>query len=84
MTVYCRGEMTRQAQPGDHVSITGIFLPLMKSGFRAMQEGLLFETFLDAHVSCRCLATWLKILGRCSVAAIFNGKTCSRFVHRES
>ena len=24
MTVYCRGEVTRQAQPGDHVSITGV------------------------------------------------------------
>ena len=24
MTVYCRGETTRLAQPGDHVSITGV------------------------------------------------------------
>jgi len=26
MTVYCRGEMTRNTQPGDHVSITGVSL----------------------------------------------------------
>lgn len=26
MTVYCRGEVTRQAQPGDHVNITGVSL----------------------------------------------------------
>lgn len=24
MTVYCRGEVTRCAQPGDHVSVTGV------------------------------------------------------------
>jgi len=24
ITVYCRGEVTRQAQPGDHVSVTGV------------------------------------------------------------
>ncbi|KAH3805105.1 DNA replication licensing factor mcm7-like [Dreissena polymorpha] len=48
MTVYCRGETTRTAQPGDHVSIAGIFLPTMKQGFQA-QSGLLSETFLDAH-----------------------------------
>ncbi|KAL4220076.1 Mcm2-7 hexameric complex component [Mactra antiquata] len=47
MTVFCRGETTRQAQPGDHVSISGIFLPTMKQGYS--QGGLLSETFLEAH-----------------------------------
>ena len=51
MTIYCRGETTRQAQPGDHISITGIFLPLMKSGFHGLQQGLLSETYVEAHVS---------------------------------
>lgn len=49
MTVCVRGENTRLAQPGDHISITGIFLPVLKQGFRAMQQGLLSETFLEAH-----------------------------------
>ncbi|XP_065203758.1 DNA replication licensing factor Mcm7 [Planococcus citri] len=53
LTVYCRGEKTRQALPGDHVSITGIFLPLLKSGFRQIAQGLLSETYLEAHdVQC--------------------------------
>lgn len=34
MTIYARGENTRVAQPGDHVAISGIFLPLLRSGFR--------------------------------------------------
>ena len=51
MTVFCRGETTRQSQPGDHVSITGIFLPLVRSGFQGLQQGLLSETYLEAHVS---------------------------------
>lgn len=49
MTVYCRGETTRNAQPGDHVSITGIFLPMMKAGYSQIQSGLLAETYLEAH-----------------------------------
>jgi len=49
ITVYCRGETTRQAQPGDHISITGIYLPMVRSGFKAMSSGLLSEAFLEAH-----------------------------------
>lgn len=49
LTVLCRGEVTRLAQPGDHVLITGIFLPLQRSGFKAMVSGLLSEIYLDAH-----------------------------------
>lgn len=48
MTVFCRGETTRLTQPGDHVSIAGVFLPTMKQGY-ATQGGLLSETFLEAH-----------------------------------
>lgn len=52
LNVFCRGEVTRQAQPGDHVLITGVFLPLARSGFRQIVSGLLSETYLEAHVSC--------------------------------
>lgn len=46
----CRGETTRHVLPGDHVSITGIFLPYLRAGFRQITQGLLSETFLEAHV----------------------------------
>ncbi|XP_055624873.1 DNA replication licensing factor Mcm7 [Toxorhynchites rutilus septentrionalis] len=49
LTILCRGETTRMAQPGDHVVVSGIFLPMQRSGFRAMVSGLLSETFLEAH-----------------------------------
>ncbi|XP_015195785.2 DNA replication licensing factor MCM7 isoform X1 [Lepisosteus oculatus] len=49
MTVFVRGENTRLAQPGDHVAISGIFLPQLKSGFRQAVQGLLSETYLEAH-----------------------------------
>lgn len=49
MTVICKGEVTRQTQPGDHVSITGVFLPMMKTGFNQITAGLLSDTFLEAH-----------------------------------
>uniref|UniRef100_A0A1B6CHG2 DNA replication licensing factor MCM7 n=1 Tax=Clastoptera arizonana TaxID=38151 RepID=A0A1B6CHG2_9HEMI len=49
LTIFCRGETTRQCLPGDHVSITGIFLPLLRSGFRQIAQGLLSETYLEAH-----------------------------------
>ncbi|XP_019761238.1 DNA replication licensing factor Mcm7 [Dendroctonus ponderosae] len=49
LTVFCRGEVTRQAAPGDHIAVTGIFLPLVRQGFRQITAGLLSETYLDAH-----------------------------------
>uniref|UniRef100_A0A1A7W9R7 DNA replication licensing factor MCM7 n=1 Tax=Iconisemion striatum TaxID=60296 RepID=A0A1A7W9R7_9TELE len=49
MTVYARGENTRLAQPGDHVAIVGVFLPLLRTGFSQAIQGLLSETFLEAH-----------------------------------
>jgi len=49
ITVYCRGETTRQCTPGNHVSVDGVFLPIAKTGFRAMRAGLLADTYLEAH-----------------------------------
>jgi DNA replication licensing factor MCM7 len=45
----CRGELTRLAQPGDHISVTGVFLPLAQAGFRGMTQGLMSDTYLEAH-----------------------------------
>lgn len=50
LTIFCRGEGTRLALPGDHVAVTGIFLPLLKQGFKQIVGGLLTETYLEAHV----------------------------------
>lgn len=41
--------MTRLVFPGDHVAITGIFLPSLKSGYRQIAGGLISDTYLDAH-----------------------------------
>ncbi|KAH1164630.1 DNA replication licensing factor MCM7 [Mauremys mutica] len=49
ISVAVHGENTRLAQPGDHVSITGVFLPLLRAGFRQIAQGLLSETYLEAH-----------------------------------
>ncbi|CAF0890828.1 unnamed protein product [Adineta ricciae] len=49
MTIWCRGMNTRVCQPGDHISVGGIFLPLLRTGFRQMTQGLLSDTFLEAH-----------------------------------
>ena len=50
LTVTICGENTRLAAPGDHVDITGVFLPLLKAGFRQMVGGLLSEVYLESHV----------------------------------
>ncbi|XP_002739848.1 DNA replication licensing factor mcm7-like [Saccoglossus kowalevskii] len=49
ITIHCRGETTRQCGPGDHISVTGLFLPMLKTGFRQMAQGLLSETYLEAN-----------------------------------
>jgi len=49
VNIYARGDVTRACIPGDHVNVTGIYLPLKKEGFHAMQSGLIAETFVEAH-----------------------------------
>lgn len=48
MNVFLYEELTRQANPGDHVVISGVFLPKPYSGFKAMKAGLLTDTYLLA------------------------------------
>lgn len=48
MTIYARGENTRVAQPGDHVAVSGIFLPLLRSGFRQAVQVTRFTHTLHA------------------------------------
>ena len=54
LSVYCRGEVTRKCLPGDHILVTGIFLPIIKSGFSTRAgAALLNETYIDAHrITC--------------------------------
>ena len=51
MSVYCRGELTRLASPGDVVTIDGVFLPqrVAEGGYRAMKAGLVATLFLEAQ-----------------------------------
>ncbi|KAK9147038.1 hypothetical protein Sjap_006941 [Stephania japonica] len=48
MTVHLRGELTRTVAPGDVVEMSGIFLPIPYTGFRAMRAGLVADTYLEA------------------------------------
>lgn len=49
ISCICRGEMTRQCAPGDHVNISGVFLPINRTGFRQMVAGLLADTYIETH-----------------------------------
>lgn len=49
VTVMLHGELTRSCAPGDHISVSGVFLPLENRGFRAMSGGLTADTFIEAH-----------------------------------
>jgi len=49
LTIIAKGENTRACRPGDHVGITGTFLPVLKTGFKQAQQGLLSDTFVEAH-----------------------------------
>ncbi|CAL9078996.1 unnamed protein product [Musa textilis] len=48
LTVHLRGELTRKVAPGDVVELSGIFLPIPYSGFRALRAGLVADTYLEA------------------------------------
>ncbi|KAI8816816.1 DNA replication licensing factor MCM7 [Fimicolochytrium jonesii] len=49
MSVHLYSEMTRTVNPGDVVYISGIFLPIPYTGFRALRAGLITDTYLEAH-----------------------------------
>ncbi|CCD68490.1 DNA replication licensing factor MCM7 [Caenorhabditis elegans] len=48
MTVHVYGEMTRKCNTGNVVHVSGVFLPIMQSGFRPT-GGLVADTYLEAH-----------------------------------
>ncbi|KAI4326439.1 hypothetical protein MLD38_031754 [Melastoma candidum] len=47
MTIHFRGELTRKVAPGNVVELSGIFLPIPYTGFRAMRAGLVADTYLE-------------------------------------
>lgn len=52
LSVFCRGELTRLASPGDVVTVDGIFLPQKVNdghGARGRKAGLMSTLFLDAQ-----------------------------------
>lgn len=49
MTLHLYGAACRQLTPGDVANVTGIFLPMPYTGFRAMRAGLLTDTYLDVQ-----------------------------------
>lgn len=58
MTVYARGENTRLTQPGDHVAITGVFLPLLRTGFRQAVQVRLLEGIVTDWDAWDRLSYW--------------------------
>lgn len=48
LTLHVKGNLTRTMRPGDVVDITGIFLPKPFTGFKAMQAGLVANTYIEA------------------------------------
>lgn len=53
MTVHLYENMARQVNPGDSIIVSGVFLPVPYSGFKAFRAGLLTDTFLEAHYIVR-------------------------------
>lgn len=59
LAIICRGEVTRRAEAGDHVVITGIFLPKVAKGATTALQS--FDTYIEAHVS-NCLSAYVILL----------------------
>ena len=61
MTVHCMGEQTRLCGPGDVITVSGIFLAVRMSGFRAIKNGLTAETYLEASSIAKQKMTYEKL-----------------------
>ncbi len=48
MTVHLNGELTRSCSAGDMITLSGIFLPIPYTGFRALKAGLITDTYMEA------------------------------------
>ncbi|KAI8386867.1 MCM2/3/5 family-domain-containing protein [Blakeslea trispora] len=49
MTLHLYGAACRQLTPGDVANVSGIFLPMPYTGFRALRAGLLTDTYLEVQ-----------------------------------
>lgn len=49
MTLHMYGATCRQLTPGDVANVSGIFVPMPYTGFRALRAGLLTDTYLDVQ-----------------------------------
>ncbi|KAJ2851865.1 DNA replication licensing factor MCM7 [Coemansia brasiliensis] len=49
LTVHCIEATARTLNPGDVAHVSGVFVPLPYTGFRALRAGLLADTLLEAH-----------------------------------
>ncbi|KAI9476917.1 MCM2/3/5 family-domain-containing protein [Coemansia mojavensis] len=49
LTVHCIESTARSLNPGDVAHVSGVFVPLPYTGFRALRAGLLADTLLEAH-----------------------------------
>lgn len=49
MTVNIYEDLTRSVNPGEAVAISGIFLPIPYSGFKAIKAGLITDTYLEGQ-----------------------------------
>ena len=49
MTVHLCEDLVRSLNPGDSVTLSGIFMPVPFTGFKAIRAGLITDTYLLAH-----------------------------------
>ncbi|KAF7458044.1 putative DNA replication licensing factor MCM7 [Cryptosporidium felis] len=49
MRAIATGENTRKLLPGMYVTMSGIFLPVIKEGFQAYRSGLTADTYFEVH-----------------------------------
>ncbi|KAI3388373.1 hypothetical protein SNEBB_003733 [Seison nebaliae] len=49
VVLHCSGDNTRICQPGDHVEITGIYLPSARRAYNPNQ-GLIADSYIEVHI----------------------------------
>lgn len=49
ITIIAHGELTRHCTPGDHISVSGVFLPILKSSYRFISGMSTTDTCIEAH-----------------------------------
>ena len=62
VTVHLKGSLTREVSAGDVIVVSGVFLPISYTGFKAIRAGLIADTFVEGMSVERVVKSYAELM----------------------